>query len=68
LLISYLSTTECAGVNLVILFDKRVSYEKKFKNHWNASDFANIFPGRSKLLIAVKRLWNKTEKTWWHSM
>jgi len=29
-----MSTIECIGVNLVILFDERVRYVKKVKNHW----------------------------------
>jgi len=29
-----MTTIECIGVNLVILFDERVRYVKKVKNHW----------------------------------
>ena len=30
-----MSIIECIGVNLVILFDKRVKYVEKAKNHWS---------------------------------
>jgi len=29
-----MSTIACIGVNLAILFDKRVRYVNKVKNHW----------------------------------
>jgi len=47
-----MNTIECIGVNMVILFDKRVRYVKKVKNHWPRPTINNktvIFLVRSRL-------------------
>jgi len=43
------------GVNLVILFDKRIRYAKKVKNHWRACrDGATMFGSKSGFHTRIK--------------
>jgi len=49
-----MSTIECIGVNLVILFDLSVRHVEKVKNHWSSRTAPYAFGVRGKRSSVAK--------------